>query len=329
MKLTPRFFLAAIAFVVAFVLGLYVVSATAGPQVALVAGLLVLSIPIALNPPSHVLGAAATADRNTEARPGEFVECDVAANTTIYLGTIVAVDAQGNAVPASDAAGLTVLGRAEETVVNTGAAGAKVIVIRRGIFLWDNSGAAALTKAHIGTIAYVADDQTVANASVNAIKAGLVVGINTDGVWIDTRYHLPVAGTVANSAVTAPKLADAVADMIRTTTVVIANSAPADGKANITGAVKDAQGNALAGRFVVALYIDDAAYGAPADLGTLTAKANSVLLSEVVDDAVALVLTHSDGTWGVELDTTVDGAVHAHAAVLGAFATANAAITGN
>jgi hypothetical protein len=349
MNLTPRFVLSAIALCVAIVFGLSQVSAAFGSQAALVTGLLVLSIPIALNPPSHILGALASA-RDTQERPGDIVQLTLAANAVIYRGALVAVSATGYAVPGADTAGLTVIGRAEDTVDNTGGAdGAAVVNVKRGCFKFANSATAALTIAHVGTIAYAADDETVANTSDNAIKAGLVIAIETDGVWIDTRYHVPVAGTPADGSVTAaklaanavetakikdanvtaPKLADAVADLIRTTTVAIANTATPDGKANVTGAVKDAQGNALAGRFLVAVYFDDAAYGAPSDLGALTAKTNSALLAEVVDDAVALVLTHSDGTWGVELDTAADGTVHVHAAVLAAFATANVAITGN
>jgi hypothetical protein len=113
------------------------------------------------------------------------------------------------------------------------------------------------------------------------------------------------------------------------TTVAIANTGTPDGVAHVTGQVQDAEGNSLAGRFMVAVYLDDAAYGAPADLGTLTAKTNSLLLQELTDDALALVRTHSDGSWGVDLDTAADGTVHAHALVVGTFATASVAVTGN
>jgi hypothetical protein len=116
---------------------------------------------------------------------------------------------------------------------------------------------------------------------------------------------------------------------ILSTTVVVANTGTPDGVAHVTGQVSDALGNALAGRFLVRVFFDDAAYGDPADLGTATAATNSRLLKEHTDDAYVDVLTHSDGTWGVNLDTTSNGTVHAHAAVMGAFATHSAAITGN
>lgn len=116
---------------------------------------------------------------------------------------------------------------------------------------------------------------------------------------------------------------------VLSTTVAVANTGTPDGVAHVTGQVQDALGNNLTGRFLVRLYFDDAAYGDPADLGTATAATNSRLLKEVTDDAYIDVLTHSDGSWGVDLDLAADGTVHAHAAVVGKFATASAAITGN
>lgn len=113
------------------------------------------------------------------------------------------------------------------------------------------------------------------------------------------------------------------------TTVAIANTGTPDGVAHVTGQVKDAAGNNLAGRFLVTVYIGSAAYGAPVDLGTATALANSTILKADTADALLRVLTHSDGSWGVELDLVADGTTHAHAAVSGTFATANVAVTGN
>jgi len=279
---------------------------------------------------SHALGVALTTARDTHERAGDVIQLDVAASTKIYLGSLVAVDSSGNAKPGADTAGLTGIGRAEQTVDNSsGSAGALKINVKRGVFRFGNSGTNALTKAHIGTIAYLEDDQTVASSTNQSIKAGLVVGVETGGVWIDTRFHLPVAGSVADAAVTAAKLANAVADAIYSTTVAVANTGTPDGVAHITGQVKDVQGNALSGRFLVRVFLDDAAYTAVEDLGTATAAANSLILKELTDDAYIDVLTHSDGSWGIDLDTASNGTVHAHAAVVGQFATANAAITGN
>jgi hypothetical protein len=272
----------------------------------------------------------ATAARNTDERPGEFLCLPMAAGKIIYKGTIVAIDALGNANPGANTVGLVVMGLAHETVDNSaGDAGDLTINVKRGVFKLANSAGSALTAAYVGTIAMVEDDETVATAASNSIKAGLVVEVESDGVWIDTRAFLPVVGTVANAAITAAKLADAVADLIRTTTVAVANTGTPDGVAHITGQVKDAQGNALAGRHLVQVFLSATSYGNPTDLGTLTALANSVLIKEVTDDAIGLVVTHTDGSWGLELDLAADGNVYAHAVVLGLHVVANAAITGN
>lgn len=305
--------------------------------VALFMAFLVSGLPKA----TYSLGVAATAARDTQTRQGDIITCDVAATTVIYQGTLVGVDASGNAVPASNTVGITVLGRAEQTVDNSaGLAGALTINIRRGAFKFTNSGTSALTKANIGTIAMVEDDQTVAIAASNSIKAGLMIALDTDGgVWIDTRHFLPVVGTVADNAVTtakiaasqvtAAKLADAVADLIRTTTCAVANTGTPDGVGHVTGQVKDAQGNALAGRHLVQLFFSATSYGDPTDVGAVTALANSKVINVGTTDAVITLLTHTDGSWGAEYNLTVDGNLYAHATVLGLPVVANAAITGN
>jgi hypothetical protein len=135
------------------------------------------------------LGAAATADRNTDERPGNEVSLPVAAATVCYLGTLAARDANGRAVSASDTAGLRVIGRFEETADNAaGAAGAISVKIRLGVFKFDNSATQAITAAMVGRMAVVEDDQTVAATSTNLVCAGRIVGVDSDGVWVDTRH---------------------------------------------------------------------------------------------------------------------------------------------
>jgi len=134
---------------------------------------------------------------------------------------------------------------------------------------------------------------------------------------------------IADNAVTPAKLADAVSDQITSTTVVVANTGTPDGVAHVTGQVRDSEGNALAGRFLVTVWLSETSYGAPADLGDLAAAANSLILVEDVTDAMAQVRTHTDGTWGLDFNLTADGTVHAQAAVTGILATATVAITGN
>jgi hypothetical protein len=147
---------------------------------------------------------AATAAINTpEAHNDVLTELPVEANTNVYVGTMAALNAAGNAVPASDTAGLHVLGRCEGTprtvdpnlvgsdgINNPGAAGAVQVNVRRGIFRWNNAaGGNAITAAMIGQPAYVYDDNTVGilGGTAHGVVAGTIFGLDSYGVWIDTR----------------------------------------------------------------------------------------------------------------------------------------------
>jgi len=142
--------------------------------------------------------SALTASRDTREIVGSLLQLTVKDAKTIYAGALVAVDATGYALPAADAANLRVLGRAEHSA----AAGEKV-VIKRGIFLFDNNSGDAVDAADIGGYCYVADDQTVqATANINAVVAGLVRGVTADGVYVDTTQNPDgsAAGATAGSA---------------------------------------------------------------------------------------------------------------------------------
>lgn len=64
-------------------------------------------------------GAAATSAISAPEKTSSTVSLPVAATKVIYAGTLVAEDANGDAQPASDTAGLRVVGRAESTVDNS------------------------------------------------------------------------------------------------------------------------------------------------------------------------------------------------------------------
>jgi len=83
-----------------------------------------------------------------------LVNLPVAAATTIYAGSLVASDAAGNAVPATASTAIKLWGRAETQVANTGAAGAKRIDVRPGVFAFVNSGAGAdlIAAADVGKL---------------------------------------------------------------------------------------------------------------------------------------------------------------------------------
>ena len=177
--------------------------------------------------------AALTQARNTaELHVGALhynFEREVASDNTVYAGGIVAQNSSGKAVPASDAANLVVLGRAEATV---GAGGN--LVIRTGVFLFDNgTSSEELTAADIGAAAFIVDDHTVGKVGgTNHIPAGIVIDVTADGVAVEITPAALKAGVDANttySAATADTLglvkqAAAVADATSETVMAQLNA---------------------------------------------------------------------------------------------------------
>lgn len=130
--------------------------------------------------------AALTAERDTPVRDGAYLSLTQGSNT-IYAGSMVALDSSGVALPAADASGYIVVGRAERTSANVGAdySATKTITVRRGVFRWANGS--SLAAADIGDLAYVSDDQTVASPTglTHDVVAGLIVDVDASGVWVD------------------------------------------------------------------------------------------------------------------------------------------------
>lgn len=274
---------------------------------------------------------SATQAIDTDERSGTDVSLPLAASVALFAGILAARNSAGYLVQASDTAGLTGVGRVEFDVDNsTGAAGDQVATVRRGVFLFANSTGFPVVEGDLGKQIYIEDFQTVAHSNNNGAVAGIAVEISDAGVWVDTRTAA-VSATVADASVTTAKLADAVADQIFATTVAIANTGSPDGVAHITGQVKDAQGNPLTGRFLVKLYTSATSYGAPsAQSGAAAAITNSRILSSDTANCALNVLTHSDGSWGVDVTTAAGNeTIYAYASVAGSFAIANVAVTGN
>jgi hypothetical protein len=188
--------------------------------------------------------SALTASRDTREIVGALIQLTVADNKTAYAGGLAAVDTAGKALPAADAAGLKVLGRFEHSVP----AGEKV-VIKRGIFLFDNNSEDPVVAANIGGYCYVTDDQTVqATANSNAVVAGLVRGVTADGVYVDTTLNPDgaTAGTTAGAAAIAADLS-AAQSTIKAAALVQGAAAIAadleDAKSTIKAATLNAAGN--------------------------------------------------------------------------------------
>lgn len=134
--------------------------------------------------------AALTKDRDTKMRAGDIYVHPVKAATKIFAGSLVCLDAAGNAQPGAVATTLIAVGRAESQVDNSaGAAGDETVHVRKGTFLWGNSTSTdAITRAEIGDDCYVVDDQTVAKTSGTSTRsiAGKIRDVDAQGVWVET-----------------------------------------------------------------------------------------------------------------------------------------------
>jgi hypothetical protein len=130
--------------------------------------------------------AASTRDRDTKRRSGREIYWPIAAATKIYGGIMVALNAAGYLVAASDTAALRVAGVSDELKDNTGGAnGALSLQLRRQgaenhLFLFANSTANAIVQADLGKVVYVEDDHTVARTTTNFVKAGRFMGFGGD-----------------------------------------------------------------------------------------------------------------------------------------------------
>lgn len=148
---------------------------------------------------------ALTKNRDTREIAGALVRLTVKTGATIYAGALVAVDSTGYAVPASDAAGLKVVGRAEHQ-----AAAGQPVMVKRGVFLYNNKTGDKVTAAHIGGYCYAADDETVqGTANSNEVVAGIVRGVTADGVYVDTEWNAAAAAATAGTTAAAAAIAAA------------------------------------------------------------------------------------------------------------------------
>lgn len=131
--------------------------------------------------------AALQAPRDTHeiANGARTLVLPVKASTTIYQGSMVALDTDGFAIPAKKAAGLKAAGRAAETVRNTGADGEISVWVTRGVFIFGNSTAGKLTAADVLGPCYMEDDQTVTGTAEGASVAGLVIRVDDTGVAVE------------------------------------------------------------------------------------------------------------------------------------------------
>lgn len=138
--------------------------------------------------------AALTEPRDTPRRGlvRWFPQMPLGAAVKIYAGGMVGVASTGYVGPLSDTTYTKFVGRAPETVDNTGgSAGDKKIDVERGEFFVDNDGTNALTIAHVGPLlaglVEWSDDHTAANATDSgSAVGGTVTEVTSEGVWVES-----------------------------------------------------------------------------------------------------------------------------------------------
>ncbi len=129
--------------------------------------------------------SAATTARNTPERPGYPLdqELPIKSGATLIVGCMANVDANGDLTDAADTPSERCAGNVQSINTTTGKA-----IIRRGIHKYANG--ASITAASLGVNATVGDNQTasLAGSTTNDVVAGKIVGVDTDGVWIDHAF---------------------------------------------------------------------------------------------------------------------------------------------
>lgn len=131
---------------------------------------------------------ALTADRNTKyvGNTPEYETYDIEAATKIFLGALCYIDVDGNLNDGAGAkvADATAVAVAKQSVNNTGAAGAltcEAYYTGRHVFV--NGG--TFTKAALGDLCYIKDDQTVGTDAGSDIVAGRIKAVTSTTVTVD------------------------------------------------------------------------------------------------------------------------------------------------
>lgn len=233
--------------------------------------------------------SALQAPRDTREILGSLIQLTVANSKTAYAGGLAAVDSSGKALPASDAAGLKVLGRFEHS-----ADAAEKVMIKRGIFLFDNKSGDLVVAADIGGYCYVADDQTVQHtANSNAIIAGVVRGVTADGVYVDTEWYVDGAAAAAAGA-TAGETAGETAGATAGAEAIAADLADAESTIKAAALVQGGLAVAAAGN--VRLVTAPAAADSTGVKGDIAIDEGAIYLCTATDTWVKATLAFA--TWG-------------------------------
>ena len=129
-----------------------------------------------------------TQPRMTRTRNGDLFGAPIAGGTSVFTGSIVALDAEGNLVPGQISTTLTRPGLCMDTANNAGAAGdmiAEYDVAACAQFK-NSGGGDEITRADIGKDCFIIDDETVAktDGASTRSRAGIVADVDDGGVWV-------------------------------------------------------------------------------------------------------------------------------------------------
>lgn len=164
-----------------------------------------------------------TADRTTRFKAGGTARSgigDVAAAAVIYFGALIAKNAAGYVVPASDAAALKVIGIAQQFVDNTaGADGAATVLYTTGVVAELGNNAGAIVQAGKHVKCYAADDNSVTTKaiSLHRVVVGTVVKFTAAlvFVYIDEALNADdTSGVAVNGAVSPAVLSSSPIEVI-------------------------------------------------------------------------------------------------------------------
>lgn len=119
----------------------------------------------------------------------------VAATTTIYEGTLVAINSSGYLVEATTTSTLKVVGMALESVDNSaGSNGDKYCNVQQGVARWVNG--ASITLSSVGALVYVVDNETVTTSAAGSPPiAGTLYHVDSEGCWVYSGLAAPVDGS--------------------------------------------------------------------------------------------------------------------------------------
>ncbi len=139
-----------------------------------------------------------TSMRNTPQRLdpnfNNIVTEKMAAATTLFVGSLVCLNAAGYLVRGSTSATLKAVGVLGNqpfeipgpSITNAGANGDKTAEVRVGVFLFDNDPNDPVGQDDWQNDCYITDDETVCGTSAGSTKskAGRVIEVTEQGVWV-------------------------------------------------------------------------------------------------------------------------------------------------